>query len=422
MIDLKAPATFERSAVAPAARATGTPPAAPEDRELRDPQGSPLLGEQRSRRKIGKIPPELRKRRIRYQEEPSWLRRLLLRLREDSQTLRSTVQLAFALLCVWIGVEFYYFVRWGMSGGLEGFVPRPPGAEGFLPISGLISLKYYLQTGVINTIHPAALVILLAIIVVSFVVRKAFCSWLCPVGTLSESLWSLGNRIFGRNLTLPRWIDIPLRSLKYLLLGFFLWSIWTMDTDGLAAFIGSPYNKVADIKMYLFFARISGFALGVLLLLALLSVIIKNFWCRFLCPYGALLGILGWLSPFKITREKSTCVDCELCTKACPAHINVHTATRVWSDECMSCLRCIDVCPVEDTLLMRTRSSASRIPGWVFGVLIGGVFMAVTGLAMITGHWQNGITPEEYQRRLPAIESPIYQHFQGQVPAYDENE
>ena len=374
------------------------------------------------RRRIKKIPPELRKKKINYTPEPAWYRRLILRLTTDSQYLRSAVQLAFVALCLWIGVEFAFFVRWGMSGGETTFVQRPPGAEGFLPISGLISLAYWLETGIINSIHPAALFILVAIIAVSFVVKKAFCSWLCPIGTLSESLWMFGQKLFGRNLRIPRWMDYPLRSLKYLLLLFFVYSIWGMDVHALDAFIQSPYNKVADVKMYLFFAQISSFALGVILGLVVLSVVIKNFWCRYLCPYGALLGLFGWLSPLKITRTAETCIDCELCTKACPAGIKVHSAGRVWSDECTSCLACVQICPVKDTLEVRARAKGAAVPGWVVGALIAGVFVAITGLAMMTGHWQNSVSRGEYVRRIQNIDSPIYQHFRGQVPHYGPND
>jgi polyferredoxin len=373
-------------------------------------------------RSIGKIPPELRRRRINYSLEPVWYRRVLRRLREDSQFLRTTVQASFALLCIWIGVEFYLFARWGMSGGSEAFVARPPGAEGFLPISALISLKYFVLTGIINAVHPSGLFILVAILAVSLLLKKAFCSWLCPIGTLSESLWMLGRKLFRKNISLPRWIDYPLRSLKYVILGFFVWSVAAMDLPDLANFIYSPYNKVADIKMYLFFAGIGGAALVTVLILLLFSVVIKNFWCRFLCPYGALLGIASWLSPLKITRTKSTCIDCKLCTKACPSGINVHSAARVWSDECMSCLACVEACPVKDTLAMKLSARSRPVPGWVFGLLVTGVFVAITGLAVITGHWQNGITPAEYQRRFEQIDSPVYQHFRGRVPEYGPND
>ncbi len=386
----------------------------------RDQVKGPLL--QGTETKTKKIPAELRKKKINFSQEPIWYKRLVWRLKEDSQFLRSTVQFSFALLCVWIGIEFFLFAKWGSSGGAEPFFARPPGAEGFLPISALISLKYWIQTGIINEIHPSGLFIFIAIVALGLLLKKAFCSWLCPIGTLSESLWMLGQKLFGRNLTVAKWLDYPLRSLKYLLFLFFAYSVWQMDVQSLGAFIDSPYNKVADIKMYLFFANISSFALWTILILMILSVVIKNFWCRYLCPYGAMLGMLSWLSPLKITRQQSTCIDCELCTKACPASIKVHKVARVWSDECMSCLKCVEVCPVKNTLDMRTSKGAKPVPNWVFGVLVAGVFVAITGLAMATGHWQNQISKEEYLKRFQQLDSPMYQHFRGEAPQYGPND
>jgi hypothetical protein len=58
----------------------------------------------------------------------------------------------------------------------------------------------------------------------------------------------------------------------------------------------------------------------------------------------------------------------------------------------------------------------------VFGTLVAGIFVAVTGLAMLTGFWQNMISREEYQRRFQNLNSPLYQHFRGQVPQYGPND
>lgn len=367
---------------------------------------------------VKKIPLDHRRPRIDFRTERRWHRRMLWRLKEDSQFQRSAAQLAFVLLCIWIGIEFHFFMAWGQSGGQQPFVPRPPGVEGFLPISALMSLAYWFGTGIINPVHPSGLFILLAIVGVSLVLKKAFCSWLCPIGTLSEGVWMFGRKLFGRNVTLPRWLDYPLRSLKYLLMVFFVWSILAMSTEDLRMFIFSPYNKMADVKMYLFFAEISAFALGVLLALLLLSMVVKNFWCRYLCPYGALLGLVSFLGPLKITRNTKTCVDCELCTKACPSDIRVHAVKRVNSDECMSCMKCVAVCPVKSTLDVRAPGLPGPAPAWTYGVLVVGTFVAITGLAMLLGAWQNSMSQEEYLRRFQQLDSPLYHHARGQVPHY----
>jgi len=381
-----------------------------------------LIDHSLERHQIKKIATRRQKRNISASTETSLYHRFINRLMNDSQYFRSVIQITFTLLVIWIGIEFYLFTRWGFSGGTSVYVERPPGVEGFLPISALISLKYWFQTGIINEIHPSGLFIFIAIVFLGLVFKKAFCSWLCPVGTISETLWMFGKKIFGKNIQPPIWFDIPLRSIKYLLLGFFAWSIWQMDIPTLRGFIYSPYNKVADIKMYLFFINITTFSLWTIIILMLLSVFIKNFWCRYLCPYGALFGALSWFSPMKITRNKTTCIDCELCTKACPANIKVHRASKIWSDECTNCLACLEACPVKDTLDIRTPVTKTHIPNWIFGTLVIGVFIAVTCLAMLTGHWQNAISKEEYLIRFHNIESPIYQHFRGQVPEYGPND
>jgi len=320
--------------------------------------------------------------------------------RIEPRALRTAAQAVFLILCAWIGVDFARFMRWGLAGGAAPYAAHPAGAEGFLPISALLSLKYLLVTGRVHGAHPAGLFIFIAILAMGLLLRKAFCSWLCPVGTLSEALWKAGRRLFGRNLAPPRWADYPLRALKYLLLAFFVWAVWKMDGPMLEGFLDSPFNALADVKMYLFFAHLSGLALGVILVLAALSLVVQNVWCRYLCPYGALLGLLSLASPLRITRREASCIDCGKCTKACPSRIEVHKAARVGGDECTACYRCVEACPVKDTLGMRAPVGRD-LPGWVFGVLVAGLFLAVTGLAMATENWRTRITPAEYLQLLP---------------------
>ena len=322
------------------------------------------------------------------------------------QRWRFAIQAAFAVLCVWIGVEFHFFVKYIETAGLSGFAHRPPGVDGFLPISSLMSLYYWGVSTEIHSFHPAGLFILSAIILVSLVFGKSFCSWLCPAGFISEMLGDLGERVFGRRLSVPRWLDYPLRSLKYLLLAFFAYSIFfLMNEFALKRFLDSPYNLVADVKMYYFFADISRAALIVLGTLILLSVIVRNFWCRYLCPYGALLGIASLLSPFKIKRNSISCIDCAKCAIACPSRIKVDKVKTVISDECTACLNCVDECPVTQTLELKSVITKRAIAPRRVAISIAAIFMLVTGLGMVTDHWQNDVPVQTYIDRRDEITS-----------------
>jgi NAD-dependent dihydropyrimidine dehydrogenase PreA subunit len=314
----------------------------------------------------------------------------------------------------------YQFARW--VHGLEAGVvvgERPPAVEGFLPIAALLGLRQLVTTGAVHPVHPAGLVLLLLALATGLLAKKAFCSWVCPVGTLSEMLAALARRVFRRRLRLPRVVDLPLRSLKYLLLAFFVWVVFfSMDARSVTDFLDSPYNRVADIKMLYFFERLSlvgGLTLGAL---ALLSFAVPYFWCRYLCPYGALLGALSLVSPLKITRHAPSCIDCGLCTRACPSQLPVERLTRVRSDECSACLSCVAACPVTRALRVEApRPWRLALRPAAFAALVVGLFVGGTLLARASGHWRNGLTNEEYARRVRAIDSPVYAHDKGRVPS-----
>ena len=118
------------------------------------------------------------------QRKKSFVRRIAGR----EQLIRQGVQLGFLLLNLWIGAQFYLFVRYYETAGRTIYMERPPGVEGYLPIAALMNLKLLVLTGEFPRLHPAGLTLLVAFLAISLLLRKAFCSWLCPVGTVSEWL------------------------------------------------------------------------------------------------------------------------------------------------------------------------------------------------------------------------------------------
>ncbi|MGA9060833.1 MAG: 4Fe-4S binding protein [Terracidiphilus sp.] len=331
--------------------------------------------------------------------------------RDVSQQIRHTVQWAFVALNGWLGVQFYLWVRYFERGGASMYVPRPAGVEGWLPIAGLMNAKYFVLTGKTPIIHPAAMVLFTAFLLMSLLLKKSFCSWLCPVGTVSEYLWKVGRRIFWHNPRLPRWADLPLRGLKYLLLGFFLFVIGAMSAETLQSFMYTPYGLVADVKMLNFFRDIGLTAAVVIALLILLSMLVQNFWCRYLCPYGALMGLASLLSPVKIRRDAEACVDCGKCARACSAGLAVDRLVQVRSAECTACLACVAVCPAENALqfALPARQASAPSQRWVrraigpltVTCILAYVFFGLILLARATNHWQTNLPRDVYMNLVP---------------------
>ena len=326
---------------------------------------------------------------------------------DRSQQIRRGFQIAFLLLNVWLGGQFYLWVRQFEVAGSPISVGRPAGVEGWLPIAGLMNLKYWLTTGHIPAIHPAAMFLLLAFLSMALLFRKAFCSWLCPVGTISEYLWRAGRSMFGRNFTLPGWLDIPLRGLKYLLLGFFVWAVAGMSAEAIGSFMHSSYGLIAAVKMLDFFRFLGLTGLVVICLLAFGSLLIKNFWCRYLCPYGALLGLVSLASPIRIRRDAKACIDCAKCARACPASLPVDRLASVRSAECTGCMACVAACPAEGALnmslpwMLELKKKRNRLPVWAMAAGIALIFLGLAGFAKVTGHWNSPVPHSVYQKLIP---------------------
>jgi polyferredoxin len=315
---------------------------------------------------------------------------------DGSQTVRRGVQFLFFIIVCYIGFRFVGFAR-QLENGILPTTDRPPGVEMFLPISALVSLKYFLYTGIINDIHPSGFILFVIICSTALLVRKGFCSWACPFGLLSEHLLKIHYLIFNSGFKLGILPDKILRSIKYLILFFFIWAIFIkMPVDSIERFISSPYNIIADIKMLKFFTQISITAFAIILGLILLSIVIPSFWCRYLCPYGALLGVISFLSMGRIKNDPTKCSDCGQCEKACPGLINIRQNSSNYSLECSACLRCVNACPEKEALKFSFFKSKFSIGGIGIGLIILTTFSSGITMAKITGHWENRVSKKAY--------------------------
>jgi polyferredoxin len=173
----------------------------------------------------------------------------------------------------------------------------------------------------------------------------------------------------------------------------------------------TPYGLVADVKMLNFFRDMGQTAAIVLALLVLGSMLVQNFWCRYLCPYGALMGLVSLLSPVKIRRDADACIDCGKCARACPAGLPVDRLMQIRSAECSACMVCVAACPAQDALQfsLPPRRPVAPAQRWfrralgplaVAGILAY-IFLAIILLARVTSHWQTNIPRAVYMDLVP---------------------
>lgn len=321
----------------------------------------------------------------------------------DIYWLRWAVQAGFVLFTLLLGLQFRTFMKAIGQASLDVEAVRPAAVEGYLPISSLMSLVYFLKTGIANAVHPAGLVIFSLTLILALAMRRGFCSWVCPFGTASEWLHRTGKLIFGRNLSMPGWLDIIFRLLKYTLLGFFLYYILLMPVAALRDFIHGYYNRIADIKMYLFFSNITNLAISVIIVIGFLSLFFKNFFCRYLCPYGALLGLFSVVSPVKVRRNLDKCTACGKCGQACPNRIMVDKKKAVYSVECTACFDCVEACEVDGAIAVRGFGGKLVISAVVYGVITVAAFLFAAQIATAVGYWQSETSVQTYRYFLDNI-------------------
>jgi MauM/NapG family ferredoxin protein len=221
----------------------------------------------------------------------------------------------------------------------------------FLEIDPLVSITTFISSGVVYK----GLTLSLIVIAVTLFFGRIFCSWVCPMGTIHHLAGAVAINKTEEELAESNKYR-PLYILKYLILiAFITLAIFTSLQVGLLdpiAFTSRafdifvwPATKLAGLPTYLKPHLYNGAALtGFLFLLAVaVNRYVVRFWCRALCPLGALLGIFAIASPYRINRDTSKCNDCELCLTHCQGASDPHDRHKV--HECHACMNCIDDCP-----------------------------------------------------------------------------
>ncbi len=190
-------------------------------------------------------------------------------------------------------------------------------------------------------IFSSAFILLGIFLIGGLFLGRVFCGYFCPLGALQEWLRYIGKKIgFKKDLEIPEKFDKYLRLIKYLVLivivyySFYLGDLIFRNYD--------PYNALMHFGNE-FDEKIIAYILLFLIIVG--SLFSKSIWCRYFCPLGAFFGIFKKISFLKINRDKSTCINCNLCNKQCPSRLKIMEVDKVKAADCISCGKCISVCP-----------------------------------------------------------------------------
>lgn len=226
------------------------------------------------------------------------------------------------------------------------------------PFGGVVTLYNLTTVGLfIQKIHASAVILLSIVIILSLLFGPVFCGWICPLGTIQEWIGKIGRKKFKRkyNHFVPIKLD---RSLRYIRYGILVWVLFVTAKSGYLIFEEfDPYNA-----LFTFWSEEVALPSVIILALTLiLSLFIERPWCKYACPYGALLGLSNKIRLFKIRRNPSSCISCNKCKNNCPMNIPVSQKEKVTDLQCISCYECTSEknCPVPNTITIAMAATGS---------------------------------------------------------------
>ncbi|WP_144436836.1 4Fe-4S binding protein [Thermosulfidibacter takaii] len=201
------------------------------------------------------------------------------------------------------------------------------------PLEGLETIL------VSKTIYLPLLIGMVIPVLLALFLGRVFCSWICPISFLSELVDRVYGLLRGKRRTYDK-LTIPKRTLWFALVGEILLSM-TIAAP-IFVFLSPPGLVGREIMMLVFFKRFPVEGVVVFAVLGL-HLVTRRFFCRYLCPLGALLAFLGSKRKLVISRNESMCVNCRLCDRVCPMDLKPSEYGKA-SVYCWNCGECVDVC------------------------------------------------------------------------------
>jgi polyferredoxin len=296
--------------------------------------------------------------------------------------LRRLSQLLFFLIFFWLILKTNFEVDFSPENTSEIILPYPVSIA--LEFSPLVALATLLANGTVFKGLLWSLVILIPTIFLG----RFFCGWICPLGTLNHWISEIRSERLKRKgkgkINSNRYKKY--QRIKYYIFLFFIAAalIGTLQVGLLdplsfmARSIGTvvlpTIHTAADsilswVKSF-GISPVSGFAqfvydliapllltfrqahfhtiltIGLLFIAALvMNRIFTRFWCRGICPLGAMLGIFSRFAIFGLEKDESRCDKCKLCLLHCQGADNPDVGSRWRQPECVLCLNCQNACP-----------------------------------------------------------------------------